>query len=454
MIANHSISDARIFIPTWEQIEQVLFLEEYNTRVVVLGVMALGFASGLIGSFLLLRKRALTADALSHATLPGIAIAFMVMVAFGGSGKSIAGLLLGAFVFGCIGVLLILAIRGTTRLKDDAAIGIVLSVLFGLGICLLRIATDFPSGSSAGLSSFIFGKAASMVASDAWLMGALAATVAICTILLQKEFTLLCFDTKFGASQGWPVLVLDTVLMLLVAVVTVIALQSVGLVLAVAMLIIPAASARFWTSSIRSMLIASAIIGCLSGWLGAVASALIPRMPTGPIIVMICGFWFIFSFIFGSNSGILVRQVSRIKLNRRVSLQHILRAMWEVHEKTNDDQFALHSIVAMRSWSENMVYKELKRAASLGFVVRAAGGGNWILTETGKVEAKRIARNHRLWEIYLINYADIAPTHVDRDADMIEHILGSELVAKLELLYDEKGVIASPHPIGGVEPCS
>ena len=153
---------------------QVLLLEEYNTRVVVLGVMALGLASGLIGTFLVLRKRALTADALSHATLPGIVIAFMFMVGFGGNGKSLVGLLSGAFVFGCIGVLLILAIRSTTRLKDDAAIGIVLSVLFGLGICLLRLATDLPSGNSAGLSGFIFGKAASMVASDAMVMVSLA----------------------------------------------------------------------------------------------------------------------------------------------------------------------------------------------------------------------------------------------------------------------------------------
>jgi len=117
---NHSISDTRIVWPSFEEIWRVITLEDYNTRVVVLGVMALGTASGLVGTFLLLRKRALTADALSHATLPGIAVAFMVMVALGGDGKSLMGLLLGAFVFGCIGVLAILGIRHTTRLKDDA----------------------------------------------------------------------------------------------------------------------------------------------------------------------------------------------------------------------------------------------------------------------------------------------------------------------------------------------
>ena len=229
---------------------RVLLLEDYNTRVVVLGVMALGAASGVVGTFLLLRKRALTADALSHATLPGIAIAFMIVVAFGGTGKSMVGLLLGAFIFGCIGVLSILAIRHTTRLKDDAAIGIVLSVFFGLGLCLLKIASEMPSGSAAGLQGFIFGKAASMVSSDAMTMLAVAVGIVLVTGILRKEFTLLCFDEKFSITQGWPVLKLDVVLMGMVAIVTVIALQSVGLVLAVAMLIIPAASARYWARNI------------------------------------------------------------------------------------------------------------------------------------------------------------------------------------------------------------
>jgi len=447
LIDSHSISDSRVVLPSLEQIAQVLSLEDYNTRVVVLGVMALGAAAGLVGTFLLLRRRALTADALSHATLPGIAIAFMIMVACGGDGKTLLGLLFGAFVFGCIGVLGILGIRHTTRLKDDAAIGIVLSVLFGLGLCLLRIATELPTGSAAGLSGFIFGKAASMVASDAVTMGVVALSVAIVTTILRKEWTLLCFDEKFGAVQGWPILSLDIVLMVMVAVVTVIALQSVGLVLAVALLIIPAASARYWTSTLTSMLLAAALIGCLSGWLGAVVSALVPRMPTGPIIVLICGFWFLVSFIFGPRDGLFVRQLTRVRLNRRVALQHILRAMWEVCEGENASVFSIDAVVQLRSWSNRKVLRLLKRSSRLQYVTYLAEG-QWKLTDIGSAEAKRVVRNHRLWEVYLITYADIAPTHVDRDADMIEHVLGRDLVVKLESLLDATTIPVSPHSIG------
>ncbi len=433
-------------MPSIEQLFRVLTLEDYNTRVVVIGVMALGAASGVIGTFLLLRKRALTADALSHATLPGIVAAFMVIVAFGGSGKSIIALLIGAFVSGCIGVLLILAIRHTTRLKDDAAIGIVLSVLFGLGLCLLRIATEMPGGSVAGLKGFVFGKAASMVAGDAWIMCIVATGVVALVTLFRKEFTLLCFDEKFSTSQGWPILKLDIALMGMVAIVTVIALQSVGLVLAVAMLIIPAASSRYWSTKIANMIFIAALIGALSGWLGATVSALVPRMPTGPIIVLISGCSFVVSFMFGTKNGFIVNQLERSLLNRRIAMQHFLRAMWEITESNADNSFHFKTIVAHRSWKPPFVRRLVKRAICFRYCSSIAKDV-WIMTEKGSAEATRIARNHRLWEIYLINYADIAPSHVDRDADAIEHVIGQVMVDKLEALIKEEN-LKSPHPIG------
>ncbi|MDP7008009.1 MAG: iron chelate uptake ABC transporter family permease subunit [Phycisphaerales bacterium] len=443
MNIGHSIADSGFVLPTAEQVWRVLLLEDYNTRVVILGVMALGIATGLVGTFLLLRKRALTADALSHATLPGISIAFLVMVALGMQGKSMFGLLLGAFVFGCIGVLLILGIRRTTRLKDDAAIGIVLSVLFGLGLCLLRLATEMPSGNSAGLNGFIFGKAASMVARDTTVIAIVAFAAAIIVSLLRKELTSLCFDEQHGASQGWPVVRLDLVLMTLVAVVTVLSLQSVGLVLAVAMLIVPAASARYWCTTVGRLLIASAIIGCLGGWAGGVVSALVPRMPTGPIIVLVCGGWFVFSCIFGPVNGIVVRYWRLHALNRRIAKQHILRAMYEAeHDRSTN---TIDQLVGCRVWSRREVARLTRMLERKGLAISKKDG--FQLTPKGTLEAARVVRNHRLWEVYLINFADIAPNHVDRDADMIEHVLGERMVEQLEQLLGTEE-IQSPHPLG------
>ena len=143
-------------MPNGSDILEVILLQNYNTRLVVISTMLLGVAAGLIGSFLLLRKRSLMADALSHATLPGVAIAFAVMVGMGLSGKSLPGLLLGATISGVAGIFTMLVIRNTTRLRDDVAMGFVLSVFFGIGVASLQMVQGMPGASAAGLESFIY----------------------------------------------------------------------------------------------------------------------------------------------------------------------------------------------------------------------------------------------------------------------------------------------------------
>jgi manganese/zinc/iron transport system permease protein len=266
---------------------RVLTLQDYNTRVVVVGILLLGIAAGVIGSFMLLRKRALVGDAVSHATLPGLCAAFMIMASMGGDGKWLPGLLLGALVTGGLGILMVLWIRSQTKLKEDTALGIVLSVFFGMGVSLLGIIQKMRQGHAAGLESFIYGKTASMLAGDAMLIGGAALVVITTAVLLFKEFRLLCFDEAFAKSQGWPVRALDIVMMLLVVTVTVIGLQAVGLILMIALLVIPPATARFWTEHLQTLVWLSAITGGISGLIGALASALVPNLPAGAVIVLV-----------------------------------------------------------------------------------------------------------------------------------------------------------------------
>ena len=449
----NSIADSSIHWPSAEQFLRVLTLRDFNTRVVVLGVACLGLACGTIGTFLLLRKRSLTADALSHATLPGIAIAFIIMAKLGGDGKQLAGLLLGAFIFGGLGVGAILVIRHTTRLKDDAALGIVLSVFFGVGLSLLNLIQQMPLGHAAGLNRFIFGKAASMLPVDAWTILIAALVISLSCLVLFKELTLLCFDQGYARSQGWSVITLDMVLMVLVVGVTVIALQSVGLVLAVAMLIIPSAAARFWTEHLARMVIISAVIGMVGGYLGATISALVPRMPTGPVIVLVCSGAFIVSVACGPKRGIVARVVAQKRLGRRVAMQHLLRAVYECSEMAEKKVSSgntvasvtapLGELVKVRSWSINQLSRLIRSACRGKLLV--SGNSGVALTDHGLREAERVVRNHRLWETYLIHYADIAPSHVDRDADEIEHILGHGMIVHLEQILSEK-VKSDPMP--------
>jgi manganese/zinc/iron transport system permease protein len=418
----------------------VLFLKDYNTRLVVGSTALLGMTAGVIGSFLLLRKRSLMGDALSHATLPGICIAFLLVTLLGGEGKSLPGLLLGALVFGMIGVGCVILIRRTTRIKDDAAMGVVLSVFFGLGIALLGLIQDLPAGSAAGLESFIYGKTASMVWNDFLLIVAAAAAVLIASLLLFKELRLLCFDDEFAGAQGWPVGALDIAMLALVAIVTVIGLQAVGLILIIALLITPPAAARFWTDRLVVMIVLAALFGAAAGWIGSSWSALggedsDQNLPAGAMIVLVAAGLFALSMVFGGARGVLVRGLERWRVARRVARHHLLRAMYEIRERDAATlpplhPVSMHSLLAERSWSKGQLKRALRRAEHDGLLMRE--GAHARLTARGLEAAERAVRNHRLWEMYLIAYADIAPSHVDRDADQIEHVLRPEMIERLE----------------------
>ncbi len=438
---HRSITDTRFDWPSWDNIVRVAMLRDHNTRVVVLGTSLLGLAAGLVGTFAYLRRRALMGDALSHATLPGVAIAFLIT-----GQKNLTYLLLGATVTGVLGVLAVLAIRQSSRIREDAAIGIVLSVFFGAGMALMSIVQSTSDGNAAGLNQFIYGKAASMVRGDALLIGIAAIVVVVGTILMFKEFRIVCFDQDFAASMGRSVLSIDLLMMGFVVLTTVIGLQAVGLILIVALLIIPAAAARFWTDDLKVMTIFAGSIGAVSGWLGASFSALLPKMPTGAIIVLTAGALFLFSMVFAFRRGILAGAVRHYRLRRRIALQHLLRAMAEIEErKGGPTEVASNELLTMRSWVMSDLRRLAKRATGSGLITKKSWS-ELELTKLGRTHAQRVLRNHRLWETYLIEHADIAPSHVDRDADEIEHVLSEELINELELALEAgQDIPPSPH---------
>jgi manganese/zinc/iron transport system permease protein len=317
-------------------------------------------------------------------------------------------------------------------------------------------------GHSAGLESFIYGKTASMIASDAARIAVAAALVlAVCTALF-KEFKLLCFDAEYASTQGWPTLWLDVAMMGLVVVVTVIGLQAVGLILIIALLIIPAAAARFWTERLGTMTLLAALIGATASALGAAASALLPNLPSGAMIVLFGAVLFLLSLLFGVRRGMVIRWFRRRELSRKVRQQHLLRAAYELMEgdavvpnletALASRPIPISALLGMRSWSPRELRRELARADSAGHVV-VDSHDRVFLTADGYALAARVVRNHRLWELYLITHADIAPSHVDRDADAIEHVLGAGMIHTLEMLLDRDrapaAVPASPHFIDG-----
>lgn len=453
-----SITDRSISIPNWSDWKRVLFLQDYNTRIVVLGTTLLGMSAGMIGSFALLRKRALMGDALSHATLPGIALAFIIATTLGMDGKSLPILLAGAALSGLLGVAAILLIRNLTRLKEDAALGIVLSVFFGAGIALLVVVQQMKTGHASGLESFIYGKTASMVASDARLIGIAGLSCVLISILMFKELTLLCFDEGFAISRGFPVVFLDMMLMGLVVIVTIIGLQAVGLILMISLLVIPPAAARFWTEKMMNLTFVAIVLGALSGMIGSAMSAIFPNLPSGAMIVLVATAMFLISMVFGIPRGILIRKLRRYELNTKVNRQHLLRGIYEYlevrgllnQEQTSDGiSVPVSALHQMRSWSLSKLNRIISQAQQEK-LVDMTQEGSLRLTEAGHNEATRVVREHRLWEMYLITYADVAPSKVDQDADTIEHVLEPAVISELELLLSRQSteeVLQSPHAI-------
>ncbi len=438
---------------SWDLVIETLTLEHHAVRLPVLGVTLLGFTAGLIGTFLLLRKQSLLGDALAHATLPGIGIAFAIMISLGLSGRALPGLLIGAATTGLLGILTVLAIRRTTRLKDDAAMGIVLSVFFGLGLVILKMVSNLPGSSAAGLEHFIFGTPATLLNSDFYIIAGTLLLTAITTSYLLKEFTLVCFDQNFASTQGWPTLLIDIALLTLVSIVTVVGLQSVGIILIIAFLIIPPTAARFWTHKLKTTLILASLIGAISGWLGSSFSSLYYKLPAGAVIVLAAATLFLISMLFGPARGVIPRFLRHRKLQRKVGRQHLLRSTYEILEQQQPNQaiqnlpISLSLLRQHRYWTRGELPRLIRQAKHEDHLERQPDG-QIQLSESGFGEASRITRNHRLWELYLIKHADIAPSHVDRDADMVEHLLGAEIVQQLEAELDTPNTeIPSPHTI-------
>lgn len=310
-------------------LQALLLRGGYNAALVAIGAGLLGAAAGSGGTFLFLRKRALVSDAVAHATLPGIGIAFMIMVAMGGDGRNLVGLLAGSAVTAALGLLCVQWMTRHTRLAEDAAIGAVLSVFFGVGVVLLTVIQTMTRGNQAGLEGFLLGSTAGMLFSDAVVIAVGGALIVLSIIWLRRPMTMVAFDAEFAAASGINVNRMDLAMMGLVTAVTIIGLKLVGLILIVAMLIIPPVTARFWTDRTDRVIWAGGLLGGMAGYFGAALSTVAPNLPTGPIIVLVSFGLFAVSLLLAPGRGVLAslwrRRQFQLRVHRRQGLLALAR---------------------------------------------------------------------------------------------------------------------------------
>lgn len=424
----------------------------YNTAVVLSGCALLGVAAGTVGTFALLRGRALVADAVGHAALPGVAFAALIVAALGGDPRALPPLLAGAAVAGLLGVLAVQALARTRRIREDAAIAIVLSSFYAAGVALLSWLQTQPGAAQAGLSKFILGQAAAMRAEDAQIAAAVAA-VSLATVLVAfQRLRAVAFDADFARVQGLRTDRTDLLLLGLIVLVCVSGLQAVGLILVVALLVLPAATARLVTHRLPRMLAIAAACGGVSGAVGAWVSAQRPEVPTGAAVVLVAALFFTLALLVAPERGLLARFAALLRRRLAADTEHFLRAAWEAQEAagagpgTAGDRWApIAAVAAARGWSHGKARRLALWLSLRGLVARAEDLVH--LTPRGATAARRAVRAHRAVEHHLLaaGAADIASA--DRLADLVEHGLPPEMAAKL--LPEPSALPASPHALGG-----
>ena len=361
---------------------------DYTLRTVALGAVILGIVSGMLGSFAVLRKQSLLGDAISHAALPGIVLAFLLT-----RQREPAVLMLGALTAGWLATLFMLAITRTTHIKNDTALGLVLSVFFGLGLMLLTFTQRLPDATQAGLDKFLFGQAATLLQRDVVTMAVIGVIAIGLLVLFWKEFKLITFDPEYAASLGFPVRVLDVLLTTLLVIAIVIGLQTVGVVLMSAMIVAPAAAARQWTDRLSLMILLGGLFGAIAGVSGTLISSSAERLPTGPIIVLCISAIVVFSMLFATNRGLLWNWLRSRQNSRKLRARAVLADLSTLAmQHPNQDHG--HAIAVLRAMSTNPdgVSHALRQLQERGHA-REVSHDVWALTDEGLAQASQNLKN-------------------------------------------------------------
>ena len=407
---------------------------DLNLIWVLLGCALIGAGSSLIGVFTFLRKESLVGDAVAHALLPGVILAFILFEV-----KSTWYLFPGAIIAGWLSLLSISAITKYSKLKSDTAIALVLSVFFAIGIVLLTYVQQGNYADKSGLDSFLFGKAASMSPVEIGFFVLIDVLLIGTVVILYPYLKLFVFDPVFAKASGHNVHLLNFVLNTLTVLAVASGIQAVGVVLMAALIITPAAAARFFSTSLKNLMILAICFGVFCAVAGVLISYSAPAMPTGPWIVMVLSVLAILSFVFSPRKGMLSRYLLRQRHAFKVIDENVLKALY--HLQTRIDQVSIPVLSNERKFGGRELSKSIKRLTTGGEI--SLDGNILSLSKKGEDRAVRVVRLHRLWELYLNKRMNIAEDHVHHDAEAIEHIITPELEA--ELIKDLDYPLLDPH---------
>ncbi len=423
----------------------------FDTWIVVIGALCAG-ACALLGNFLVLRKMSMMGDAISHAVLPGLVVAFLLT----GSHASLP-MFIGAAIVGVLTALFTEWIRKLGQVEESAAMGVVFTGLFALGLllirqwadhidldpgCVLYGAIELTPLDTVQWGSFEIPRAA-LVLAAVFVMNL------VFVLLFFKELKITSFDPSLATTQGIPARVMHYVLMTLVAITTVASFESVGSILVVAMLIVPAAAAHLLTDRLSMMILVSLVFAVFTAALGHVAAIIVPswfgyedtRSSGGMAVV--AGLLFVGALCVAPRHGVFVRIFRRLQLSLQIAREDVLSLLWRLEDvgyQRWDRSLSrlLHDVFGIGPLVSRLAIASLRHQG----MIRREGPG-YHLTEQSREEARRLVRGHRLWETFLATRLNIPPDHVHAPADRVEHYISKPMADAL--MRDLRDYDEDPH---------
>ena len=397
---------------------------------VLVGTTLLAASSSVVGAFSYLKGQSLVGDAIAHALLPGVVLAFIL-----GGIRNSSFMILGALISGLLAHYGIGYLENKTKLKSDTAVSLVLSTFFGFGIMLMSYIQRTGQGQQAGLERFLLGKAAAITMQDIYIFSALALVLIIGVGLFYKGFQLMTFNEDFAHAIGLPMPLIRFTFTVLTVLAITIGIQTVGVVLMAALLITPSAAARVWTNSLPAMLALAASFAGVAAVMGTYISSVLPKMPTGPWVVLVLAFFGFSSLLFAPKRGWFSKQ-RRAKANQRKTIrENVLKLLFQQEEQRGlPTVLSVEEIQGIRAMRLDRLTSTLKELKNRLLIIDH--GGSYGLTELGRGEGRRVVRLHRLWELYLTERLGMAADHIHPQAETMEHVITPEIE---ELLVKELG---------------
>ena len=395
-----------------------IFQSPWAMRALIASSMV-GIMCGALGAFVVLRNMSLIGDALAHAILPGIVVAFIFF------GHHSFGFFVGAVIAGLLTAFMITWIQKKVRTKNDAAIGIVFTTMFAIGVIgISRLSQN--EGVHLDLKDFLFGSVLGVSDADLQLTGIISLTVLAAIAIFFRYLFITTFQPVVAAVMGIRVNTIHYLLMLLLSFAVVASLRTVGVILVVAMLITPAATALLLSSRLRVVVVLSAVIGLLASVLGLAFSILLEITP-GPAMAVTVSFFYVLAMLFSPSRGLIFNYHRKRSHQRRINTEDLIKELFHLESRK---AATAENLVRKLGWSLQKV-QQYGRLISKHGLARMSNGLP-VLTEAGVAQANKLIRAHRLWESYLVSDLGLTEEQIHDDAERYEHLLTEDIINEVD----------------------